>query len=92
MGRRKFHGGHFSGEYQPAKKMKIKEEENQKKSDISFEGSTTDSTSPTLRDFLKAVNKLEKIDKLSRDCKCLTTEKANLKRTIQTLQKRLGKY
>ena len=92
MGRRKFHGGHFSGEKQPAKKIKKKEEENEKKSDISFEGSTTDSTSPTPRDFLKAVNELEKIDKLSRDCKRLTTENAKLKRTIQTLRKSLGKY
>ena len=83
MGRRKFHGGQFSGEYQPAKKVKTKEEENEKRSNISFEGSSTDSSKP--KDFLKAVNDLEKIEKLSHDCKRLTTENANLKRTIQTL-------
>ena len=31
MGRRKFHGGQFSGEYQPANKIKTKEEENEEK-------------------------------------------------------------
>ena len=90
MGRRKFHGGQFSGEYQPAKKVKTKEEENEKRSNISFEGSSTDSSKP--KDFLKAVNDLEKIEKLSHDCKRLTTENANLKRTIQTLRKNLSKY
>ena len=91
MGRRKFHGGQFSGGYQPAKKLKTKEEENEKRSNISFEGSLmTDSSNP--KDFLKAVNELEKIEKLSRDCKRLTTENANLKRTIQTLRKSLSKY
>ena len=51
MGRRKFHGGQFSGEYQPAKKVKTKEGENEKRSNISFEGSSTDSSKP--KDFLK---------------------------------------
>ncbi|XP_015775683.1 PREDICTED: uncharacterized protein LOC107353814 [Acropora digitifera] len=87
MGQRKFHCGQFSGEYQPAKKVKTKEEENEKRSNISFEGSSIDSSRP--KDFLKAVNELEKIKKLSRDCKRLTTENANLKRTIQTLRKSL---
>ena len=90
MGQRKFHGGQFSGEYQPVKKIKTKEEEKKKRSNISFEGSTRDSSNP--RDILKAVNELEKIDNLSRDCKHLTTENVNLKRTIQTLRKSLSKY
>ena len=95
MGRRKFHGGQFSGEYQPAKKIKTKEEENEKRSNISFEGSSTDSSKP--KDFLKAANELEKIKKLSRDCKRLTTENTHLKRTLRkslskTLRKSLSKY
>ena len=76
--------------YHPAKKIKTKEEENEKRSNINFEGSSTDSSKP--KDFLKAVNELEKIDKLSRDCKRLTTENANLKGTIRTLRKSLSKY
>mgnify|MGYP007058319639 CR=1 FL=1 len=44
MGRKKFHGGEFSGEYQPAKKLKTKEEEKGKRSNISFEGSSTNSS------------------------------------------------
>ena len=90
MGRRKFHGGQFSGEYQPAKKIKTKEEETEKRSNNSLEGSSTDSSKP--KDFLKAVNELQKIEKLSRDCERLTTENGNLKRTIQTLRKSLSKY
>ena len=90
MGQRKFHGGQFSGEYHPVKKIKTKEEEKKKRSNISFEGSTRDSSNP--QDILKTVNELEKIDNLSRDCKRLTTENVNLKRTIQTLRKSLSKY
>ena len=90
MGRRKFHGGQFSGEYQPAKKIKTKEEENEKRANNSLEGSSTDSSKP--KDFLKAVNELQKIEKLCRDCKRFTTENANLKRTIHTLRKSLSKY
>ena len=90
MGRRKFHVGQLCGEHQPAKKVKTKEEENEKRSNISFNGSSTDSSKS--KDFLKAVNEFEKIEKLSRDCKRLTTENANLKRTIQTLRRSLSKY
>ena len=49
--RRQFRGGHFSGEYQPAKKIKITKRENGKRCTFSFEASTTDS--PKLRDFLR---------------------------------------
>ena len=51
IGRRKFRDGHFSGEYQPPKKIKITKRENGKRCTFSFEASTTDSPKP--RDFLR---------------------------------------
>ena len=73
MGRRKYHGRQFCSEYHPAKKVKTKEEENAKRSYIRSEGLTTDSTKP--RGFIKVVSEFDKINKLSRDCKRLTTER-----------------
>ena len=61
--------------------MKTKQKGNEKRSNISSEGSATDSPKPS--GFLKVVRELEKIDKFSGDCKRPTKEKANLKRTIQ---------
>ena len=81
MGRRKFHGGQFSGECQLAKEIKNEGGRKQRGPISALKGPRE------TKDILKAVNELENIDKLSRDCKRLTTEKVNLKRTIQTLRK-----
>lgn len=54
MGRREYHGRQFCSEYHPAKNIKAKEEEYEKRSYIRSEGLTTDSPKP--RGFAKVVS------------------------------------
>ena len=88
MGRRKFIGGQFSSNYQPAKKLKSEEKPDENSCSVGGQDSAT--TTPESV-FLKFASELARIDKLSRECKRLTSENAGLKRTIQTLRKSIGK-
>ncbi|XP_068721450.1 uncharacterized protein [Montipora capricornis] len=84
MGRREFIGGQFSSKYQPAKKLKSEEKPDE--NSCSVGGQDSAATTPESV-FLKFARELARIDKLSRECKRLTSENAGLKRTIQTLRK-----
>ena len=89
MGRRKLIGGQFSSKYQPAKKLKSEEKPDE--NSCSVGGQDSAATTPESV-FLKFASELARIDKLSRECKRLTSENAGLKRTIQTLRKSIGKH
>ena len=88
MGRRKFIGRQFSGKYQPAKKIKTEEKTNENSSSV---GGQVSATATPESVFIKFASEIERIDKLSRECKRLTAENTGLKRTIQTLRKSIDK-
>ena len=77
MGRRKFIGGQFSSNYQPAKKLKSEEKPDENSCSVGGQDSATTTPESVF---------------LSRECKRLTSENAGLKRTIQTLRKSIGKH
>ena len=89
MARRKFIGGQFSSIYQPAKKIKTEEKPDENSCSVGGQASAAATPESV---FLKFASELARIDKLSRECKPLTSENTGLKRTIQTLRKSKGKH
>ena len=81
MARKRPHGSQFSCKNQPPAKKK------QRKHEDYFEKVEKKSVAVQVYNFLAE----EKIDRLKRECKSLRSENANLKGTVKTLRRSIGK-